>query len=133
MSQQQSKYFTPEIEDIRVGYECETRVEPYPNWVKSIIATGDDLNYIQWAEWEIRVPYLTTEQIEAEGWKEIEVSNSDLLVFGNFLKFEKDERQMSFFPNKMEIAIWTPFKIAHYHGECKDINTFRYITKLLNI
>lgn len=139
------EYFTPSLEDIRVGYECETQVDPYPDWVKTIIQDGDCLNFIINKDWQIRVPYLSKEQIETEGWK-FKGKSIDLWW----------EKEGSF-----KIGNWTSYKIVmHYgmkghtgnqdnrlyiyaedqgsehrlfEGECKDINTFWYICKLLNI
>lgn len=81
---------------------------------------------------EFRVPYLTKEQIEAEGWR-FESAH-----------FVKDIDKNSYYSltmnegNNIVITksyiegwawIWGPF----YSGECKDINTLRYLLKLLNI
>src|SRR6187399_1401013 len=62
------QYFTPAMEDLRVGYECES----YNNhvWVKMIFTTKDfdglplDID----GRW-LRTPYITREQIEKEGWE----------------------------------------------------------------
>lgn len=151
-----NKYFTPDIEDIRIGYECECLwccQDPRPWW--SIKVLKEDLKDtkslpIEEVYWriknnEIRVPYLTKEQIEAEGWK-FKGKSVDLWW----------EKEGSF-----DIGNWTSYKVVmHYgmkghignqdlrlyiyaedqgdehrlfEGECKDINTFRQIQKLLNI
>ena len=140
----ENKYFTPDIEDIRVGYEGE-----YHNW--SMDEAGiPELNYDRWekailnkSNVEImlkygikgfRVPYLTKEQIEAEGWNKNDISP-------NLIKKIDEDSYYSVSLNKdYNIVItkcfingwswvWQPF----YSGECKDINTFRYICKLLGI
>ncbi len=136
------RYFAPEPEDIHIGYECELRVfylDIPPRWVAHKLKSTifNPLN--------IRVPYLTKEQIEAEGWK-FKGKSVDLWW----------EKEGSF-----DIGSWTSYKIViHYgmkghignqdcrlyiyaedqgtehhlfEGECKDINTFRYICKLINI
>src|SRR5687768_16490771 len=63
-----SNYFTPSIEEIRVGYECET-INPVHRgeWYPTTINKGN----ISWIEFLdcVRVPYLTKEQIEKEGFK----------------------------------------------------------------
>lgn len=151
------KYFTPSIEDIRVGYECEHLYKHHKivndesiyreEWCNITVEIDSRLkawnDYIQ--EGRLRVPYLTKEQIEAEGWK-FKGKSIDLW-------WEKE--------GNFEIGSWTSYKIViHYgmkghvgnqdcrlyihaddrgdehrlfEGECKDINTFRQIMKLLGI
>ena len=134
----ENKYFTPNIEDIRVGYECEwlgakdlkheyIQIKMDGDWLNIAINSG-----IQF----FRVPYLTKEQIEAEGWKpEGRITPK---------QFKKNIDNDSYYELTLnednQIVItkaftdgwswkWSPF----YSGECKDINTFRYICKLLKI
>lgn len=145
-----NKYFTPAIEDLRVGYECEmlqavigdywdgTSIPPH-EWLPFKISEFS-LHMLKWDKETIakyiRVPYLTKEQIEAEGWSTPDFmvsANNDVMdtisplikrPFGNILYC----RQFG-----------TLIKISEYGnntlfiGECKDITTFRYICKLLGI
>jgi len=136
------KYFTPQIEDIRVGYECELK---YLNggWTKFIIkdtwvgrdGEGDLMEVYGAIEGTnpipIRVPYLTKEQIEAEGWKLVEdyISNEK-----HWLKFQKGTSILYFGENYyISLSAFSQKEPITHQGECKDINTFRYICKLLNI
>lgn len=135
-----NKYFTPSIEDIRVGYECEMNDArgykdsftpviigfkeaegAYTHQISEIIHMMDD------GYGEVRVPYLTKEQIEAEGWKE--TAGHGVYTRGNsLLGFAR--------PSGGLPMIWINNKnrdYIQYQGVCKDINTFRYICKLLNI
>ena len=143
------EYFTPDIEDIRVGYECEINTDRNARHGDSdwnhIIIDGDLYHGFGVDLSRLRVPYLTKEQIEAEGWK--------LKGITVDIWWEKE--------GYFEINNWTSRKIVmHYgmkghvgyndcrlyiyaedmgdehmlfEGECKDINTFRYICKLLKI
>lgn len=117
------KYFTPLIEDIRVGYECE--------W---LLAEGlEHVWQARKADWMLiqkaqefgtqffRVPYLTKEQIEAEEWKE----DTHLGV----KCYSKGIHKLFWFEESI-ISI-DGLGTQLYRGECKDINTFRYICKLL--
>src|SRR6187431_2955175 len=72
------KYFTPSIEDIRVGYECELLIFNWKKdkgeWIPTVLEiTNFDHESEAWALSLniIRVPYLTKEQIEAEGWESV--------------------------------------------------------------
>jgi hypothetical protein len=84
------KYFVPEISDLRIGYEYEynghfTHLPPQ-EWKKIIVDYDFFTKNEGWDEEPIsmyylsdliqhpknfRVPYLTKEQIEAEGWEKI--------------------------------------------------------------
>jgi hypothetical protein len=157
----ENKYFKPDIENIRVGYECECLwccQDPRP-WLPIIITEEDNMDTkslpfgieVVWRlqEGEIRTPYLTKEQIEAEGWKFWQTNR-----ICNWYKremFDWSDKARGFYgyviygmtllhdPEKNKIKIWfdftggTPEDSCMFEGECKDINTFRTICKLLNI
>lgn len=148
------KYFTPSIEDIRVGYECEITMKGHNNWRKHTYTKDDLMPHFDpfekptIRESEIRVPYLTKEQIEAEGWYKEHIPNvftgNDEIQEG-FSKYINDRLSVHLFYDYEEKTLliyrqvvyntisgnWTEEKL--FDGECKDINTFRYICKLLNI
>jgi hypothetical protein len=126
----ENKYFTPDIEDFHVGYECEILKEKWEHFVfnvEEIIPVFARVNSKTIVSDKIRVPYLTKEQIEAEGWKP-EKSY-----------FRKNNLYLFFENNELEIEFGEPFtwdasdSDVRYKGECKDINTFRKIIKLLGI
>lgn len=129
------EYFTPLIEDIRVGYEFEVfltspkdkqgswKIRNYKGkWVDDNVAFDYYLKNNK-----IRVPYLTKEQIEAEGWKW-----DSKLPYPNFRK--KDcFLEISYAQDKTSVHIHYGEGTSLFDGLCKDINTFRYICKLLGI
>lgn len=157
------KYFTPDIEDIRVGYECEHRQNLLANWIKVIVAdyhfktkipSGyfpigifNISEYLKQYNW-IRVPYLTKEQVEAEGWEKVqEFEHCHDEIESNWYMFNKQNKyQIRWWgqPDYIEIynidlvknkksCIQDKDEYCIYQGQCKDINTFRYICKLLGI
>ena len=137
----EDKYFTPNIEDIRVGYECEYLF----GGENGIWTNGFGLGSAGFPElWEIkanpkilRVPYLTKEQIEAEGWKlpDSMVTSDTNDIWGTITPLIKRTNGNVLYCRQFGTYI----KLSQYGGgilfmgECKDINTFRYICKLLNI
>lgn len=144
----ENKYFTPEISDFYIGYEYETI------YLKSVW-TKETLNIMD-AGWffesyhndaiptEFRVPYLTKEQIEAEGWTSFITEYKGDIVPENmtYIFFREDRNYMlgwNFNTNKITLIIKDPSLVENYYneptfrGECKDINTFRKIIKLLGI
>lgn len=138
------KYFTPEIEDIRVGYECEIREynnTPYYKYTfkKDEFMWGDtegETTISKYYNNIIQTLYLTREQIEAEGWKFNTYFSSGGDRGGSIYQkiIGENHYTLSGFI-AITIHKWNSQygTSTLYRGECKDINTFRYICKLLNI
>lgn len=147
---EQNKYFQPEISDIRVGYECEVNSSlgyskeftptivgfknedyAYTDEVSRLINMMDD------GYGEIRTPYLTKEQIEAEGWTE--VRDKLISCVGKTrcyleIPFEKERYWVWFSEEDRSFAITGIDGIkTYFQGICPSINEFRTIIKLLNI
>jgi len=154
---EEQKYFVPKIEDIYSGYEYER--ERKGKWEK-VREFSNDYDYEDNPHYalmkdiqngKIRVPYLTKKQIEAEGWK-VEnfpyniikgVKNTGIYDLNNditgieynlFYRFENKRLSIESYIINYGKAD-RPYKGVNciYFGECKDINTFRYICKLLEI
>lgn len=149
----EDKYFTPDIEDIRVGYYCEHTsdglafgLNNYDDIIVGELETCDVIQYIKWHVEDgydignmIRVPFLTKEQIEEEGWKVLEKEWGTFIEKDNYMGrftivdglpiitlLAKDVCKMDWLlPNSPEM-----FRLVL---PCKDINTLRYICKLLRI
>lgn len=146
------KYYTPSIEDIRVGYECEIKSGSlwYKEIVQGISKKEGFINtincdyYINNDLYNIRTPYLTKEQIEAEGWihtggKMISVDRQDFkklvgikgtceLHYTPLNKKMKIEQRNHVRDNSNNYTLLTIFD-----GYCQSINEFRTILKLLSI
>ena len=149
-----NKYFTPDIEDICIGYEYEQLVTPLSEsldkgeeeWMKCKFPdpfTIDRILLLYERKEQLRVPYLTKEQIEAEGWT-YKTRSTDLWferkeIFlredGNHL--ENIKLQYGLHDYRLKISFVyvgdSEESTNAYLGECKDINTFRLIQKLLGI
>lgn len=132
-----NKYFTPDIEDLHIGYECEIYAQNTDKLIRKVswhtvtvhfspmMSKHVGLNQVPRLSKtkHIRVPYLTKEQIEAEGWKH----------YGKNC-FELNPRWFcSWYPEKNRLDIYDEENDKNFAGECKDINTFRKICKLLGI
>ena len=90
----------------------------------------------------IRTPYLTKEQIEAEGWKTLEFKREGLYSYEKanyFLVFNEKIRTINIILRDLAIvseiswSLQTSPEHFKFFCECKCINTFRTICKLLNI
>lgn len=151
--QMENKYFTPDIEDLCIGYECEllmntnvSIINPTSNApeFKPFIFEKNKIELLIELYDSIRVPYLTKEQIEAEGWTSFITEYKGDIVPENmtYTFFREDRNYMlgwNFNTNKITLIIKDPSLVENYYneptfrGECKDINTFRKIIKLLGI
>lgn len=141
------KYFTPDIEDMSVGCEFEMD-DTWGGWkkltltkellVNPMVGLGSGNERSPWYH-RIRVPYLTKEQIEAEGWEEEQMyrNGTFVMILGELNK----GYELTFTEGNSRIVItkvWTLFddqvkRDNIFKGNCKDINTFRKIIKLLEI
>lgn len=123
---EKDKYYIPDIEDFRIGYEYEkSNDENKSEWrveIKDWDFEGLDF-YLR--EGMIRVPYLTQEQIEAEGWNDGVKANKK----GYIYSYIYEDRQLTI---KKLANCPFPDEIV-FSGECKSVNELRYISKLLKI
>lgn len=142
LDMEDNKYFTPSIEDIRVGYECE--VNWVSGWKKHVLDESLHVYsthnvFVTAAEAikreNLKVPYLTKEQLESEGWIEGSKGITTHPDGHPFWIFIKGNFWLNYVPNNNFMVIMKNQEPLLYifQGECKDINTFRYICKLLNI
>jgi hypothetical protein len=145
-------YFTPDREDIRPGYECEYttdssvfRINATDCIQKGPLSFFDikeivDLGIEEDLASHIRVLYLTKEQIEAEGWKYIgkgagpewfektgQFDTDTWTAWRVVCHYGFDTRTIRIALDDMGEMHWI------FEGKCKDINTLRYISKLLGI
>jgi hypothetical protein len=145
----ESAYFTPEIEDFYVGYEFQCKVYGEEDeWVNCIYSRPTDEVFCKdsddniWTNDSLRVPYLTKEQIEAEGWELIQIYPKGACIFQKGTKEEGCELTCDFTEHRVHFTKlyfyglddeYTRTKLTWSSLECKDINTFRKICKLLRI
>lgn len=141
------KYFIPDIEDIRVGYECRV-INTYflaNEWLEEKalaplkpLTREDVINRFKYS-WNVAVPFLTKEQIIAEGWNistnsfyELELKNEYATYFCNLL--DSNKIRILEYTKTDPKELWSMQRRSIiFEGKCKDINTFRYVCKLLNI
>jgi hypothetical protein len=133
-----SKYYTPDIEDLFVGYECETWYSYDRKIFEPDIIDGKwQLDFLKQYinDGALRTKYLTKEQIESEGWKFISSGTKRGhcfykkkydLYFDNELgtvKIKNDKEDISY---EVESGI-------KYDGQCPSINEFRKICKWVGV
>lgn len=142
----EAKYYTPTIEEFHVGFQFEyyNELENYAGETidnEKIVFTVNGkypLEIIEdWVNNElVRVPYLTKEQIEAEGFEYMEVKYGDWL---GFKKTNEDRTKtlISYYTDrKISIGIenaWGDEVFTKFKGTIKNISEFRVLCKQLNI
>ncbi len=145
------KYFSPDIEDFHVSYEYEVlsigrifddfgnllpnrkRDEEIQWRITKMINPSDLLHIsISYDRNKIRCAYLTKEQIEIEGWIDITLSyQKEKLVVCE--KQIGEYYRLVYNIKSHMLSITDCEDCSHFIGECKSINEFRYICKLLKI
>ncbi len=147
MEQEESKYYTPDISDIRFGYEYEQLMgspfEDNSNWAKCTFPKdpfiGDRLiAFSKVIETGIiRTPYLTNKQIQVEGWEIEGIYPGDKVLF---IKYGHESKkwgyELIYNNTALKITkfwtIWPEEKMLRetvFRGICKSINELRVITK----
>ena len=136
--EEDNKYFIPTIEDFYVGYEFEFQGIP-KGWHKMVFSVEDNLKTFKYniEHGYIRVPYLSKEQIEAEGWKYFSKYGKEQEDKFHYNTFEKPNAlYITYYYNSHTLTIHSDLygdDQVFFDGECKSINEFRYICRLLNI
>lgn len=143
---EQNKYYTPSIEDFKIGYEYEQyrpsfyndggKVENKSTWNKDIIKEplmyGDTLSKNIEKKY-IRTPYLTKEQVVSflDRFYDFEDEDDD----GSFsFKIGKGGLEYSLFYTEMDRMLSIrEDKDCYYLGSCRCINDFKTICNLINI
>lgn len=138
----ESKYYTPSVQDIHIGGEYELLHNGM--WEPLKVVRQYDLEY----DWEdlifskqLRVKHLTHEQIKNEGWEEYKTITKPVTkAAGNFTTIPYTKGIFTLWydetRNYMRIATFSGgyrgLEIL-FNGKCLSINDLRYIQKLLNI
>lgn len=157
----ENKYFTPAIEDITIGYECEIKY-PSSGWTKFIVkdtwfgrdGEGDFPEIFSCIEsriHDIRVPFLTKEQIEQfnfflkyksiDSWFQINDDkrfNTDIQNFFGyktynvFLNYGFHDYRLKIKADFSGGGDWDKSEVL-YDGECKCINELKRILKQVHV
>lgn len=144
------EYYTPKIEDLFVGYECEYRAKSYQSkdktewhpWKEivceeSFMARGCSESYYP-SDIEIRTKYLDKEDIESLGFKYDEkkeefISNKTYLGIG----IGDDKKIHIFYDEYRRLTIYYQENRGEVHvvfdGKCTSINELKKIMSYLNI
>ena len=117
-----NNYYTPTVEDFRVGFEYDLWSPLTEGFIAFKTSSGSSFNG-RWENNIIRVPFLTKEAIEADGW--VEEVKSD-----NWTSFIKNNKEYMFY-NFNSKTLNIEGKI--YNANCRCINDFRLIIKLLGL
>lgn len=127
------KYFTPNLEDLRVGYKGQYRVGDKFDWqdftLTSLATDREGYGAAQYEDYllegNLRVQYLSAYELMSYGW---ELS----LIRDEFFRMKKGEINIEL-RKDFTLIIYKeglPHEIL-FKGKCLDINTFNYICKCL--
>jgi hypothetical protein len=128
----ENKYFTPDLEDIHVGYEGEVsylhedKFTPFK--LRHAEETSDFLT--GYYNRKVRTPFLTKEQIEKEGW--IDQKDRDMSENMGFL-FKSELGDIQYWTTNKRLNVSIKSTGYRFDGYCPSINEFRTIMKLLKL
>lgn len=128
----ENKYYTPNIEDLYIGYKCEIESNKiwYPETIEGISTKENIVEcngfdyYITKDLPNIRTPYLSIEDILGEKWQQVIENETNIL-------FKKGESLCYLWKlNIPYIEIYPEEgKDTQYQGDCYSVNEFRKICK----
>lgn len=141
------KYYTPDPEDLFIGYECEEVYNKHGDWCKSMpvvdgICIDNLIDGIKGrtgysSKPEIRTKYLDKEDILSLGWI---LTGEELKTYSHWCNFQTKDWNLSvqlndkYFPRLLNLRA---LKHCSWKGnikiECKSINELRKIMKFINI
>jgi hypothetical protein len=130
----ENKYYVPELKDFYPGFEYEQYAPGTgDDWKKETFGLwSEEARFIR-AVYEkgfqsgwIRVPYLTQEQVEAEGWKRAWYEHGNT-------SYEKGELILTTFDDSRRIKINYTTDYQLYDGNCTSINELRTIMRWLKL
>lgn len=131
MSNQQ--YYTPAVEDIFVGYEGEyQRLDDRPDKWRKIVYDGCCDPHCFANDFCVRTPYLTREQIEAEGWKCYDTP-ADVMKFEDGFLLYRNNINLRYFNSTKQLRLLKKPMDIFFEGHCPSINEFRRICKMVGI
>jgi hypothetical protein len=143
--EQQSKYYTPDISELYVGYECEHttckgafNINLEDDVVKDKLTVDDLRRYLRYCGIHgddikdyIRTRYLDQSDIESLGW-EFDKSRGIPLEYHYTKEVNLKKYKLTKLSTKIHIGVLQQGNTL-YEGECKSINELRKIMGWLNI
>lgn len=143
------QYYTPDTEDLFIGYVFQFYHGDHKEWQSYVLENDDELipilKEILGGSLVIRTPYLTKEQIEAEGWESIGTNWFNLKEVSGELGYYLYVRLQIWGDENKSCRIigyrWNPTKGevpneeqgVLFEGQIKSINELRKLMKWLNI
>ena len=138
--EQQNKYYTPDVSELHVGYECQIgNLFALPGsrweWAETKPLKWSTIAFIAQAMIPehlvyIRTKYLDQSDIESCGWEQMISNNIDdnecIFRIGNIQLDYNTDTNWLYINDRIEYD-------KCFKGECKSINELRTIMKWLNI
>ena len=135
------KYYTPEIEELYVGFECQHttnmsafKINDTDRIYNSPLIIHELCDYITWSLEEgldkfVRVKYLDQEDIESLGWEYIET----LTLKGTRLRYSFNNFILDYIPSNNLLALLEDNFSCRFNCVLKNKSELRKLMKQLNI
>lgn len=123
---EESKYYTPTLEEFHVGFELEIKLHELKPWEKHIWLPGDQASSVEKYLDQVRVKYLDKEDIESLGFK-YNGNYADLPELG-FLKDLDYDTQYPLFYN----TVTSILRIERIINCSTGVDDYLFIGKIKN-
>lgn len=127
----EKKYYTPTIEEFRIGFEFEWFIGMDKEWCRTIIQNGHQLaSWALYKDREFRAKYLDSEDIESLGFKKID---NEYFRIGDHLLQLLGDSNIRMFPSGDDDYFdeWEAYVI--FHGKIKNKSELIILLKQLGI
>lgn len=136
-----AKYYTPELSEFHVGFECEIQEQPNGIWKQGKLTEQDMCMFlttiIALSEGRIRVKYLDNEDVESCGWRKKNAFGVYEIVasidgLGKTTYCLQDSNNMRFLQNN----VWRITNEWHetiFFGSIKNKSELKQLMKMLGI
>lgn len=141
-------YYTPNIKDLHIGYECDVYNQSTSKLVKRIgwnsvkigmhQENGKTIGFTQCPRMikneTLRTPFLIKQQIITEGWEDHSCERATFfLIKGDYFLTLKEGHLSIVHTRFLDYSRTGNYNGSVYEGNCPSINEFRKIVELLNI
>jgi len=129
---EETKYYTPQIEEFHVGFELEIKLHELKNWEKHTWLPGDQASSVVKYLDQIRVKYLSKECIESFGFELIKEYSDETIL-------QKQIEVYSFWEIGLQEDGFTSIELWHQNRLCAKIqpketweHSIRFLGKIKN-
>jgi len=127
---EETKYYTPQIEEFHVGFELEIKTHELKNWEKHTWLPGDQASSVAQYLEQIRVKYLSGECVKSFGFKVVSIDAWDTTYTRDKVMLRvHEDGAVEIYNNYIKDA----FMSVRFRGKIKNKSALKIILQQLEI